>query len=644
VILVVVALALGGLALRAGGLDWQLPYQLDPDEPVLFLSAAQIRATGKQTLKPGYPPLYMLELAAQQAVTESVSGGPPLQRQQFYLGRLLSSLNAVLLVAIAYQCGRLLAGPTAGALAALFMAVEPASAELGRLIRADTLAWLLSLAALALAFRAANRPSRAGDRTLAGAFFLGALAVLAKYSMLPVLAAPAIVLLRRLVPNALARAGLLAAGALLAVAGLVILRTSETIQTELLARFQLARLVNSNYDFAEQVGANALTLRQSLGDLPLLLAGAGLGLLWLNARHAPALRVRAGAITASAVLALAIYTQAVARYKDMYFLILVIGLLWGVGLARGAAFALDRIRRSAVSSRRLSPNLSGVGALAIGLLLAVPWLRADTAALGGLERPDTRIATAEWLRLNVPQGARIACEYDCVELQGGYGGFPGPQPFHTEVVRAAAERSPDDYRAAGIEYVIADDRAAGYFSAGPEAALPPGLQVLARFEAGEGTGPRRAILAVPPLQQHALYRWLGDAIAFRGFDLSPAAAAPGGELALTLYWMSARTTPADLIVFVHLAADADSPPAVGVDGPPLGGAQPTWRWAGDMQFWADPRTIPIPLDAAPGEYQLRVGMYDRDTGERRPDRSPQGGDLGTAITLETITVLGEAEP
>jgi hypothetical protein len=313
----------------------------------------------------------------------------------------------------------------------------------------------------------------------------------------------------------------------------------------------------------------------------------------------------------------------------MYFLALCLALCWGAGLA-GIAQSLRGLT-----------GLKGLSGLSVltSLLLVIPWFGADLQALNDLDRPDTRIETAEWLRQNVPEGARVACEYDCVELQGGYGGFPGPQPFHTEIVASLYERAPEVYRQNGIEYLIADGRASGYLSAEPDPAFRAGAAEAARFEGPGFHGPSRAILRLPPLQAQPLYRWLGEAISFRGYDLPETSVSPGGELPLTLYWMSARTTPANLIVFIHLTQDETSQPAAGWDSPPLDGLQPTWGWAGDMQFWVDARRLAVPLEAPPGDYFLQIGMYDADTGERLPVRSPEGEELGTVISLGKVSVL-----
>jgi hypothetical protein len=53
------------------------------------------------------------------------------------------------------------------------------------------------------------------------------------------------------------------------------------------------------------------------------------------------------------------------------------------------------------------------------------------------------------------------------------------------------------------------------------------------------------------------------------------------------------------------------------DGIPAHGLQPTWRWIeGETIF--DRRQISIAPDAKPGRYQIVVGLYDLENGERLP--------------------------
>ena len=141
---------------------------------------------------------------------------------------------------------------------------------------------------------------------------------------------------------------------------------------------------------------------------------------------------------------------------------------------------------------------------------------------------------------------------------------------------------------------------------------------------------------VPPPPVFTDYR-LGDSIALIGYDLeelSPASGGAGGELHLTLHWVSLAPLERDYTVFVHLIGP-DGALAAQADGPPVGGDYPTSLWA-PGEIVADGRLIPME-GLPPGVYDLRVGMYLLETGERLPAFDAQGTRFpADAIPLTTL--------
>ena len=112
---------------------------------------------------------------------------------------------------------------------------------------------------------------------------------------------------------------------------------------------------------------------------------------------------------------------------------------------------------------------------------------------------------------------------------------------------------------------------------------------------------------------HPLSVTFGQRIALLGYDLELDRAKPGEALTLTLYWRALRQPDADYTVFAHVAGEAGL--AGQGDGQPAGGDYPTWAWQpGDVV--RDVRQIAIRSDAAPGTYQLVVGLYQLATGQR----------------------------
>lgn len=141
-----------------------------------------------------------------------------------------------------------------------------------------------------------------------------------------------------------------------------------------------------------------------------------------------------------------------------------------------------------------------------------------------------------------------------------------------------------------------------------------------------------------PQPAHRTTYTLGDAIALTGYDLEGghplAAGEAGAGWRLTLYWASLAPLERDYTVFVHLIGPGGVLMAQ-ADGPPAGGDYPTSLWAPGETI-ADQRIIPTE-SLPPGAYDLRVGMYLLETGERLPAFDAGGARLpADAIPLTTL--------
>ncbi len=131
---------------------------------------------------------------------------------------------------------------------------------------------------------------------------------------------------------------------------------------------------------------------------------------------------------------------------------------------------------------------------------------------------------------------------------------------------------------------------------------------------------------------------------------APLAVAPGAEFPALFYWQSGRIAPKDYNVFVHLrdatgqtVAQDDGPPTLFVDRPAT-----QWRMGGDGLAGAtDAHTIRVPADVQPGRYEVVVGWYDWETGQRLQRTAgagrPSAGEIdrnegGDEFVLGVITV------
>ncbi len=121
----------------------------------------------------------------------------------------------------------------------------------------------------------------------------------------------------------------------------------------------------------------------------------------------------------------------------------------------------------------------------------------------------------------------------------------------------------------------------------------------------------------PPDGVHTQPAGFGDVAQLLGYQL----AADPTELTLTLYWQAQTPDQIDYTIFIHLL-DQASQLVIGQDNQPVNGSYPTGIWEpGEVipdEYRFDTSDLP------PGEYQIEIGMYVLETGERLPVYMPDG--------------------
>jgi len=103
-----------------------------------------------------------------------------------------------------------------------------------------------------------------------------------------------------------------------------------------------------------------------------------------------------------------------------------------------------------------------------------------------------------------------------------------------------------------------------------------------------------------------------DGFRLQGYDL----ASQSEDLTLRLFWETGDGATNDWITFIHML-DGSGELVAQFDGPPLSGLLPTSHWHRDA-LYIDRREISLPGDLAQGDYHLRIGLYNFETGERLP--------------------------
>jgi hypothetical protein len=96
----------------------------------------------------------------------------------------------------------------------------------------------------------------------------------------------------------------------------------------------------------------------------------------------------------------------------------------------------------------------------------------------------------------------------------------------------------------------------------------------------------------------------------------PTQAGPGESLPITLVWQASRPTAGNWKVFLHLV-DTNDVTRAQADAYPMSGSAltPTWK---PGEVLVDSYTLKLPADLTPGQYALRLGFYDEQSGERLP--------------------------
>jgi hypothetical protein len=121
--------------------------------------------------------------------------------------------------------------------------------------------------------------------------------------------------------------------------------------------------------------------------------------------------------------------------------------------------------------------------------------------------------------------------------------------------------------------------------------------------------------AQPMPSQAVQYRW-EDAIALIGYDLDSQSDSneQSNASSVTLYWQALRRMDTSYKFFLHVIDPSTGEPIAQIDYLPDNWSYPTNWWEAD-EYISDVVTIPL-SELPPGSYEIRLGIYDPDSGER----------------------------
>lgn len=158
----------------------------------------------------------------------------------------------------------------------------------------------------------------------------------------------------------------------------------------------------------------------------------------------------------------------------------------------------------------------------------------------------------------------------------------------------------------------------------------------------------------PPHRQVTMNVSLGGLVNLVGYDFAPptcadqqpTAADTGCWLGLVLYWQAVQPVTTDYKVFVHLVAVPDTTGTAGEVAPriwaqcdqlPDGGAYSLRRWL-PGEVVADRVQLRLPPAIPPGIYELQIGLYHPDSGQRLSVLDQGGQPLDDKLTLRRVSV------
>ena len=140
--------------------------------------------------------------------------------------------------------------------------------------------------------------------------------------------------------------------------------------------------------------------------------------------------------------------------------------------------------------------------------------------------------------------------------------------------------------------------------------------------------PRTFTPSEPEFEQTAVWQNL---LQLNGYDLDPDA----GQLTVTLHWQALARPDRSYKFFLHLVNTATGELVAQADYIPRDWTYPTDWWAAG-EFVVDTAVLPL-NDVGSGTYQLLLGLYDPDTGQRLLATSEDSSTPMDAISLTEIS-------
>lgn len=618
--------------------DFSLPYIDHPDEPSLYVEALAWR--GQLDHIPnlaGYPPASIIQNMLVQSALEPL--GHSGAASAVYVNRLLSVGSNLLTLVLIALTARRIAGPWAGWLGGLAWGVAPLVLEHGVYGLADPHVYMLAALTTWLAVVAlldANRRHWVVWSTLAAL-----LAVMFKYTAVFLLLPGGLVTLARLRRDRRVWRYLFVQALLVGLAGAFFMFVYDVSRMDMNVTRQAEGSLITNLLTSGRLLENLWWTVAPLNGIAFLVAvAAGMVAFFVARRHGQPI-AHTGAVALVAV-ALAAYAWGTSSYSVMSENGRLRDILPGTPLACvlfGAALA----QIGFALPRQMPVSGQLVPAAAALALVFIPQIAQSRQLVEQRQRPDRRVALHAWVDSNLEPGTIIVNQANHKTFNPFFSGLQGRRWFDWWVTGDMTEHSVEEWRQRGMAYAALDlepwqdalqtEAGRAYFD---------DMLYLRRFDDAGAVGPRTVVYRLWPMQHEASVRF-GDRIRLAGYDLSAEQVQPGDSIEMRFYWQADATPQQDYSLFIHLTRPDARAPLAQADGAParVERLTPTWNDP-DETIVGQPFSLALPSDLAPGNYALRIGLYDYQTGQRL-FVSSDGGEPADTYTLATIAVTAPDE-
>jgi hypothetical protein len=613
--------------------SFSLPYIDHPDEPNYYVAGQIWRGLMPPDpyyggVPPGYPVLHTVFQPLVEAANLKTSS------DAIRFMRLLSVIANLLTLAAIALAARLAAGDLAGLVAGAAWGAAPLVLQNGVYALPDPYVYLFTAAALWLAAGAVVKPKRSWWALWS--VVSGLLAVLMKYPALPALAP-----------------GVLAALAVFARDRRTDLRLLF-LQVLLIGGVGLWLVFGYGVDFnhlqregaviQQQGWTNFLNLSRAANNVyyalvPLNAVAFGLFALagiaaWLIARreHKPTANLLILGMCMLLVVSIPWLANTFSEVNDStirYVLPATTAACVIFGAALGQVAAVLPVKQPA--ARGL------VTALPLLALVWLPQAQVDAGIVRDRGLPDRRVALREWFDQNLDTGTVIVNNDNHKTFNPLWGGIPYQHWTDWWISNDVMEHPVDEWRKArGMSYAVLDKAGEqGMLASDAGRAYLGQMLHLRDFVETPARGPAMAVYRLWRMEHETTVQF-GDTITLVGFDGDAARATRGQPLALRFYWQTAGTPPDNYSLFIHLVPLDGEVPLAQADGAPASDARPTLTWNDPGEtLISQPFALNIPPNMPAGEYRLKIGLYNYETGARLPVKDG-GAAAGDAYELMRV--------